>query len=276
MLFFLSGMAFAAILAVAQDIPGVRSGQAEILQQGRRSILELVSPKGPVQSIALTHRYPSGRQTNFPADAQLIAESPHHFLIFTDSFDSNPGNPQGMCGAIGAPGERFVHVVALGARPHETLSVLIESCLEPLLTTPTIPEWLAKPDGAGFAGQLTLRFEEDTQPTAIYSVAPDGSVRAVSARPDPKSASIFPSCLNGIWEEQYQNPASWSFVVDGDSLRLQRNDGFVSGVFAKVGDQYTGDLHWGNGEVWKNVVLIPNPDCSEVRTNQTWWYHRAR
>jgi hypothetical protein len=183
MLFFSSGMAFAAILAVAQEIPDVRSGEAQLLQQGRRTILELASPKSPVQRIALTH--PNLLRPLAPLDAKLIVESPHHFLIFTDSFDSNPGNPQGECGAIGEPGERFVHVVALGARPHETLSVLVESCLSNLLPTPTSPEWLAKPDGAGFAGQLTLRFEPGTQPTTIYSVAPDGSVSRPATKPNP-------------------------------------------------------------------------------------------
>jgi hypothetical protein len=188
MLFFSSGMAFAAILAVAQQppvtIPDVRSGQAHLLQQGRLTILELASPKSPVQRIALTHPSNLWQRTSAPLDAQLIAESPHHFLIFTDSFASNPGNPQGQCGASD-PGERFVHVVALGALPHETLSVLVESCLLDLEPTPTSPEWLAKPDGAGFVGQLTLRFEQGTQPTTIYSVAPDGAVSRPEIKPNP-------------------------------------------------------------------------------------------
>ena len=196
MLFFSSGMAFAATLAVAQQppvtcsediacpIPGVRSGQAHLLQQGRLTILELASPKSPVEDIALTHPSNLWQRTGAPQDAQLIAESPHHFLIFTDSFASNPGNPQGQCGASD-PGERFVHVVALGALPHETLSVLVESCLLDLEPTPTSPKWLAKPNGAGFAGQLTLGFEQGTQPTTIYSVAPDGSVSRPEIKPNP-------------------------------------------------------------------------------------------
>jgi len=41
---------------------------------------------------------------------------------------------------------------------------------------------------------------------------------------DLRPASIFPACLKGTWKEQYDNPASWSFVVDGNSLRIERMD----------------------------------------------------
>jgi hypothetical protein len=64
----------------------------------------------------------------------LVAENPDHFVIFTDTFASNPGNIQGHCGAS-ETGERFVHVVALGAIPHETLSALMDSCLLDLEAT---------------------------------------------------------------------------------------------------------------------------------------------
>jgi hypothetical protein len=186
--FFSSGIAVAAILAVAQQrpvrIPHVRSGRAELLQRGRDTILELSPPKGPVQRIALTHPSDYRQGTAAPFDARLIAESVHHFLIFTDRFASNPGNIQGKCGAS-ETGERFVHVVSLGGIPHETLSTLVESCLLDLEATPASPEWLAKPDSAGSVGQLVIRFEPGKQPTAVYYVRPDGSV----SRPEIKPTS---------------------------------------------------------------------------------------
>lgn len=110
-----------------------------------------------------------------PYEAQLIAESPNHFLIFTDTFASNPGNTQGHCGAS-EPGERFIHVVALGAIPYETLSLLIESCLLDLEPTARSPEWIAKSDSAGFIGRIVLSFERGAEPVIVYYVAPDGAV----------------------------------------------------------------------------------------------------
>jgi len=190
--FFSCGMALAANLAVAQQRPvtisHVRSGHAQLLQQGRLTILELASSGSPVQRIALSHPSDYWQGTNGPFDALLIAESPHHFLIFTDTFDSNPGNPQGQCGASEAgdrTGERFVHVVSLGAVPHETLSVLVESCLLDLEPTSTSPEWVAKPDSAGSVGQLVLRFEHGTQPTTLYYVSLDGAVTRPKIKPNP-------------------------------------------------------------------------------------------
>jgi hypothetical protein len=186
--FFSSGIAAAAIFAAAQERPvrisHVRSGHAELVQQGRVTILELSPPKSPVQRIALTHPSDYRQGTAAPFDARLIAESLHRFLVFTDTFASNPGNVQGRCGAS-KTGERFVHIVALGGIPHETLSTLVESCLLNLEATPASPVWLAKPDSAGFVGQLVLRFEPGKQPTAVYYVGPDGSVSRPEIKPDP-------------------------------------------------------------------------------------------
>jgi hypothetical protein len=185
-LFLLSGMALAATLTVAQHrsltIPDVRSAHAELLQQGRLTILELSSKGSPVQRIALTHPSDYRQGINAPVDARLVAESPQHFLIFTDALDSNPGNVQGMCG-VGEAAERFVHIVALGTIPHETLSTLVESCLLHLEPAAASPEWLAKPDSAGFVGQLILRFEQGNQPATVYYVGPDGSVTRPEIRP---------------------------------------------------------------------------------------------
>lgn len=184
----LFGMALAAVAVAGSErpvtIPYVRSGRAELLQQGRHTILELSSPNSPIPRIALSHPSDYRQGTNAPLDAQLIAESPHHFLIFTDTFASNPGNIQGKCGAS-ETGERFVHVIALGPVPYETLSTLVESCLLDLEARPTSPEWLGKPDSAGFVGQLILRFEPGTQPTIVYYIAPDGSVARPQIKPSP-------------------------------------------------------------------------------------------
>lgn len=183
---FSSGMALASILVIAQQrsvtIRHVRSGRAQLLQQGRLTILELAIRETGVKRIALTHPSDYRQGTNAPFAARLIAESPQHFLIFTDTFDSNPGNIQGKCGGSSS-GERFVHVVALETVPHETLSALADSCLLDIEPTATSPQWLAKPDDAGFAGQLILRFERDTQPAIIYWVAPDGSVSRPGTAP---------------------------------------------------------------------------------------------
>jgi hypothetical protein len=82
------------------------------------------------------------------------------------------------------------------------------------------------------------------------------------------------TCLNGIWREQYEPPKSWLFTVDGDSLTIQRTDNFVSGTLSKNGDNWIGQIRWGSGEVWPNIVLTPSPDCTQVHTNQSWWYRR--
>jgi hypothetical protein len=156
-------------------ISNVRSGTAILRQQQRLTILEMTSPARSVQRIALSHPSDYRQGTNAPHEARLIAESPNRFLIFTDTFASNPGNVQGRCGAS-ETGERFLHVVALGTIPHETLSVLMESCLLNLYTTSRSPEWIAKGDSAGFVGRIILSFEGNTHPKVVYYVAPDGAV----------------------------------------------------------------------------------------------------
>jgi hypothetical protein len=186
--FLTVGILFLAVLAFAQQRPvaitHVRSGHAELLQRGRLTILKLSPPKGPIQRIALTHPSDYFQGSNAPFEARLIAESPHRFLIFTDTFASNPGDIQGKCGASES-GERFVHIVALGAIPHETLSTLVDSCLLDLEANSTSPRWRPKPDSAGSVGQLILSFEPGTQPTTVYYVASDGSV----SRPEIKPTS---------------------------------------------------------------------------------------
>jgi hypothetical protein len=178
-------VALTSTLAVAQrralTIPQVQSGRAELVQQGRLTILEISARKGAAQRIALTHPSDYRQGINAPYKVRLIAESPDHFLIFTDTFAANPGNVQGRCGAAD---ESFVHIVALGAVPHETLSTLFDSCLLDIQAAQRSPEWVPKPDSAGFVGHLVLRFESGTRPSAIYYVAPDGSVTRPESKPD--------------------------------------------------------------------------------------------
>jgi hypothetical protein len=166
----------------AITIRSVSSGTAILRQQGRLTILEIKSRAGSSRRVALSHPSDYRQGTNAPYEARLVAESPDHFLIFTDTFASNPGNIQGRCGA--SEGERFVHVIALGAIPHETLSVLMESCLLDFEPTPQSPEWMAKPDSAGFVGRIVLSFERGRQPTLVYYVAPDGTVTRPAIDPN--------------------------------------------------------------------------------------------
>jgi hypothetical protein len=82
------------------------------------------------------------------------------------------------------------------------------------------------------------------------------------------------SCLNGEWREQYEKPFHWTFSATGNTLHVERTDKFVAGDFTRSGDRYVGSIHWGNGETWSHIVLTPNSDCSQVATNQSWWYRR--
>jgi hypothetical protein len=141
------------------------------------------SRTGLFQRVALTHPSDYRQGTNAPSEANLVGEDPNHFLIFTDVFASNPGNTQGHCGAS-ETGERFLHVVALGAIPHETLSVLFDSCLLDLEPTARSPEWIAKSDSAGFVGRVILSFERSAQPTAVYYVTQDGAVTRPEISPN--------------------------------------------------------------------------------------------
>jgi hypothetical protein len=183
---FSIGIGALSTIGVAQEraitVPGVRSGTAMLRQEGRLTVLEMKSRTGSSARVALSHPSEYRQGTNAPYEAHLVSESLNHFLIFTDTFASNPGNLQGHCGAKDAS-ERFVHVVALGAIPHETLSVLVDSCLLDLEPTSRSPEWIAKPDSAGFVGRIILSFEQGT-PTAVYYVAPDGAVTRPEINPN--------------------------------------------------------------------------------------------
>ncbi|HEY2470694.1 MAG TPA: hypothetical protein VGI45_23065 [Terracidiphilus sp.] len=57
-------------------------------------------------------------------------------------------------------------------------------------------------------------------------------------------------------------------------MKIVRQDSFVSGTFTRSEDGWKGDLNWGNGTVWPNVILTPSDDCQSVNTNQFWYYKR--
>jgi hypothetical protein len=109
--------------------------------------------------------------------------------------------------------------------------------------------------------------------TATWGSPAPGSA---PAPPPPPPPHLNAACLAGDWKEQYDNPFVWHFTVNGDEITIERTDHFVSGTFARTGNTWKGALTWENAQkdVWNNVVLIPKPDCSEIRTNQAWWYHR--
>jgi hypothetical protein len=81
-------------------------------------------------------------------------------------------------------------------------------------------------------------------------------------------------CLNGIWAQDQPSGWRWQFQAQGDTLTINRTDGFVSGTFTPAGSGWSGHLHWGNGETWNGVVLSPAENCREVRSNQSWWFKR--
>ncbi len=151
----------------------VQQGKAVLSQTGRVTTLTFTPTSGKAEQIALTHEsdYPQG--TNAPIKARLVAESPGQYLIFTDTFASNPGNPQGECGASPG-GERYLHVVSL-PQAKETFSTIVESCRQDIESKATTPEW----DAAKHV--LTVRFThyDNHSPRDSYQVAPDGSVQPI-------------------------------------------------------------------------------------------------
>jgi len=83
-----------------------------------------------------------------------------------------------------------------------------------------------------------------------------------------------PGCLSGTWAQDQASDWRWKFEAQGDALNISRTDGFVSGSFSRTGTVWTGQLHWGSGETWNNVVLSSTENCREVHTNQVWWFKR--
>ena len=98
------------------------------------------------------------------------------------------------------------------------------------------------------------------------------TIRFVTA-PSP-TPEVGISCLDGVWRQDQPSDYRWRFQAVESGLSISRTDGFVAGTFTRTGTLWTGQLRWGNGETWNNVVLSPSGNCNEVRTNQNWWFKR--
>jgi hypothetical protein len=82
-------------------------------------------------------------------------------------------------------------------------------------------------------------------------------------------------CYYGEWQENVPNQFRWTFWLEKNALKIKRADGFAYGAFNRSGDHWLGYLKWSNGTTWDNIILFkPNLDCSEIKTNQRWWYRR--
>ena len=103
---------------------------------------------------------------------------------------------------------------------------------------------------------------------------------AEAAKPEETMRTPVPAgqregCYDGAWQENESNQFVWNFRRYGSTLRIVRNDRFVKGEFQKTSDGWIGFLSWGNGTVWRGVVLHEaNDSCDEITTNQQWWYRR--
>lgn len=103
-----------------------------------------------------------------------------------------------------------------------------------------------------------------------------GAAADVQPHPAPAAPPFNPACMAGDWKEQYQNPFTWHFSVDGDIVTIERADHFVKGILARSGNTWSGQLLWNDPQhtVTSNFTLSPTLDCTRVNTNKSWWYHR--
>lgn len=131
----------------------------------------LTSKNGKIEKIALTHPSEYPERLYAPFAAEVVAEIPGQLLILTDSFASNPGNVQGECGASDT-GERFLHVLSLTPPARESLSVLIDSCLQNIELKEGTPEFDPS------SRTLTLRFDtqDGKSATKTYHITADNSI----------------------------------------------------------------------------------------------------
>jgi hypothetical protein len=120
-------------------------------------------------------------------------------------------------------------------------------------------------------------------PAAPESTSPGAAIQKGCPKPEQPTgtqAVLSTSCLDGDWPEQLvgrptqPNTLNWHITTRGKTLQLARRDGFVSGTFSKEQNDWKGDLTWGNGDVWHNVLLSPTEDCRTITTNQSWYYSR--
>jgi hypothetical protein len=78
--------------------------------------------------------------------------------------------------------------------------------------------------------------------------------------------------MAGQWHEQSDNQFRWVFAFKRNSSTIWRTDGFVE--ISSREQLWIGKLKGGNGEVSKDVLLMPTSDCAAIRTNQSWWFMR--
>ena len=152
-------------------LQGTHSGRATLREVDRVTFLDFAPASGASISLPLTHPGKRPQWTDGPFRSHLIAEVPGKFLIFTDSMRSNPTNIQGECGASPS-GERFLHVVSLAPPAHETLSTLIESCIDDFTPRPLIPVFDPT------QSTLTVRYAPGSDGVGkVYHIESDGSVK---------------------------------------------------------------------------------------------------
>ncbi|GEM_PF-960412 len=83
-------------------------------------------------------------------------------------------------------------------------------------------------------------------------------------------------CYSGVWWETPTNNYSWLFRLQGNSLQINRTDGYVSGSFGRTTEGWRGTLYWDLGVQWNDVVLyVADPGCRRIETNQRWTYVRS-
>jgi len=118
----------------------------------------------------------------------------------------------------------------------------------------------------------------DSSTTYHLTATGPGGTKEVTAQVTVTAPTL--ACINGDWHEQsvgqpvQPNSYVWRFTITGVTLSISRDDEFVHGTFAHSDDKWEGDLTWGNGDVWHNVVLTPALDCQSISTNKSWFYKR--
>lgn len=136
-------------------------------------VLDLRLASGKVNRIPLTYEEVGQQRRGDIWNAEVLAEEPGHFLIFTDRFSSN-SNIQGQCGA--SDGEEYLHVVSLAAPMREKLSLNIDSCYQFLDPVQGYPRY------DPIAHTLSIKIKhEDTDKITLskYRIAGDGTVSVV-------------------------------------------------------------------------------------------------
>lgn len=136
-------------------------------------VLDLRLASGKLNRIPLTYQEVGQQRRADIWNAEVLAEEPGHFLIFTDRFSSN-SNIQGQCGA--SDGEEYLHVVSLAAPMREKLSLNIDSCYQFLDPVQGYPRY----DPAAHILSIKIKHEDiDKVTLSKYRIASDGTVTAI-------------------------------------------------------------------------------------------------